>query len=66
VQINASPDWLLWHHWPDARLHDLSVPGHGLAALAREASEKLGSDAFWTLGACALGNQIGARSFVLT
>ncbi len=50
AQINASQDWLLWHHWPDARLHDLSAPGHGLAALAREASaEKLSSDAFWTL-----------------
>ena len=49
AQVNASKDWLLWHHWPDARLHDLSAPGHGLAALAREASEKLCSDAFWTL-----------------
>jgi len=49
AQITASQDWLLWHHWPDDRLHDLSAPGHGLAALAREAAEKLRSDAFWTL-----------------
>jgi hypothetical protein len=49
AQINPSQDWLLWHHWPDERLHDLSGPGHGLAALAREASEKLRGDAFWTL-----------------
>ncbi len=48
-QINASRDWLLWHGWPDERLHDLSGPGHGLAALAREASEKLRSEAFWNL-----------------
>jgi len=49
AQINAAPDWLLWHHWPDDRLHDLGAPGHGLAALAREASEKLRSEAFWSL-----------------
>jgi hypothetical protein len=52
AQINPSQDWLLWHHWPDERLHDLSVPGHGLAALAREASEKLRSDSFWNLIHC--------------
>lgn len=49
AQVNASPDWVLWHHWPDERMHDLSGPGHGLAALAREASEKLRGDAFWAL-----------------
>jgi hypothetical protein len=49
AQINASQDWLLWHHWPDERLHDLRAPGHGLAALAKEAADKLTSDAFWGL-----------------
>jgi hypothetical protein len=49
AQVNASPDWLLWHHWPDERLHDLAAPGHGLAALALEAAEKLASEAFWSL-----------------
>ena len=49
AQINASQDWLLWHHWPDERLHDLAGPGHGLAALARESAEKLRSDGFWAL-----------------
>ena len=48
-QITAAHDWLLWHHWPDARLHDLNGPGHGLASLAREAAEKLTSHAFWEL-----------------
>src|ERR1039457_1181 len=48
-QIGASPDWILWHHWPDQRLHELSAPGHGIAALAREAAEKLRSEAFWNL-----------------
>jgi hypothetical protein len=49
AQINAAPDWLLWHHWPDDRLHDLGSPGNGLAALAKEAAEKLTSDGFWGL-----------------
>ncbi len=49
AQVNASQDWLLWHHWPDGRLHDLGAPGHSLAALAKEAAEQLSSDAFWTL-----------------
>jgi hypothetical protein len=49
AQINAAKDWVLWHHWPDERLHDLGAPGHGLAALAQEACEKLTSDAFWEL-----------------
>jgi hypothetical protein len=49
AQINASQDWLLWHHWPDQRLHELGAPGHGLAALAKDAAEKLSSDAFWGL-----------------
>lgn len=52
AEINASRDWVLWHHWPDVRLHDLSAPGHGLAALAREAAEKLQSDGFWELIHC--------------
>ncbi|MFF5198915.1 hypothetical protein ACFY3B_04825 [Micromonospora parva] len=47
AQINAAQDWLLWHHWPDERLHDLGAPGHGLATLAKEAAEKLSSDGFW-------------------
>jgi hypothetical protein len=49
AQVNASQDWLLWHHWPDGRLHDLGAPGHGLATLAKEAADKLTSDAFWGL-----------------
>lgn len=57
-----SQDWLLWHHWPDERLHDLSGPGHGLAALAREASEKLRSEAFWRL----IHNLTTGRRLVIT
>jgi len=49
AQVHASQDWLLWHDWLDERVHELRSPGHGLAALAKEAAEQLSSDAFWNL-----------------
>ncbi len=48
-QVTSAADWVLWHHWPDDRLHDLEVPGHGLAALTEEASAQLTSNDFWLL-----------------
>ena len=47
--IDASPNWVLWHHWPDKRIHDLGTPGRGLAALAKEVATQLESDDFWAL-----------------
>ena len=47
--VDASTDWVLWHHWPDKRIHDLDSPGHGLSALAKEAADQLTSDDFWAL-----------------
>jgi hypothetical protein len=47
--VDSSSDWVLWHHWPDDRLHDLDAPGHGVQALAAEAEQRLCSDDFWTL-----------------
>lgn len=47
--VQAQPDWFLWHHWPDHRLHELAEPGHSVAALADEASRQLTSEAFWKL-----------------
>jgi len=47
--VGAEPDWVLWHHWPDKRVHDLGEPGYGLEKLAQEAQEQLTSDDFWTL-----------------
>lgn len=47
--LDAAPDWVLWHHWPDDRIHDLSAPGRGLSALAREVANQLTSDHFWAL-----------------
>ena len=47
--LDAAPDWALWHHWPDDRIHDLSAPGRGLSRLAREVATQLADDHFWAL-----------------
>ena len=47
--IDATPDWVLWHHWPDVRIHQLSAPGRGLATLAKETAAQLAGDDFWAL-----------------
>lgn len=47
--VTSSPDWVLWHHWPDDRLHELGAPGHGLQELTEEARTQLTSDDFWGL-----------------
>ena len=44
--IDSSTDWVLWHHWPDDRIHDLGSPGHGLSALSKEAAAQLTGDDF--------------------
>jgi hypothetical protein len=47
--IQAEPSWVLWHHWPDHRVHDLANAGQGLEKLANEAQRELSGDAFWSL-----------------
>lgn len=46
--IGAEPNWVFWHHWPDSRVHDLSVAGQGLETLSKESAQLLLSDEFWT------------------
>lgn len=46
--IDAAPDWVFWHHWPDSKLHDGSGAGQGLDMLTRDVAEQLSSDDFWT------------------
>lgn len=46
--VGHSQSVVFWHHYPDARMHDLSVPGEGLHKLAREINEHLTSDEFWS------------------
>jgi len=45
--IDAAPNWVFWHHWPDSKVHDGSGAGQGLDTLTRDAAEQLGSDDFW-------------------
>ena len=47
--IGSQPDWVLWHHWPDDRLHDLSTAGQGIEKLTALAAAELSSDGFWSL-----------------
>ena len=45
--IDASPNWIFWHQWPDNRLHDGSGAGQGLDLLTRDIATQLISDDFW-------------------
>jgi len=47
--VGSQPGFVFWHHWPDARMHDLSGPGASLHKLAKEAYQTLTSDDFWAL-----------------
>jgi len=48
-QITAEPRWILWHEWPDVRVHELAEQGKGLSELVADAQASLGSDGFWKL-----------------
>ena len=45
--IDASPNWVFWHHWPDSKVHDAAGAGRGLDVLVRDAAQQLTSDDFW-------------------
>ena len=47
--VPTVPNLVLWHAWPDDRMHDLGEQAGGYATLAREAERWLTSDAFWAL-----------------
>jgi hypothetical protein len=46
-QVSNQPNVVFWHHFPDARMHELAGPGEGLHKLARETHEHFTSDDFW-------------------
>jgi hypothetical protein len=60
--IGSEPSWVLWHHWPDSRVHDLSVAGKGLDALTTEVATQLMSSDFWAL----IDRLATGRSVVIT
>ena len=45
--VSAKPNVVFWHHWPDNRLHNNSIPGAGLPKHLREVRAGLTSDDFW-------------------
>lgn len=45
--IDSAPNQILWHHWPDAKLHDGSGAGQGLEPLTKNVAAQLSSDEFW-------------------
>ncbi len=47
--IASSSAIVLWHHWPDDRIHQLAEPGDGFQKLCREAEHQLTSDSFWKM-----------------
>lgn len=60
--ISAEPHWVLWHQWPDSRVHDLSGSGKGLSSLVTEAAAQLTSPDFWSL----IDRLTTGRSLVIT
>jgi hypothetical protein len=47
--VDSSPNWILWHHWPDTKVHERAGAGQGLETLTHDVADQLTSDAFWTL-----------------
>ncbi len=45
--IGRTPNQIFWHHWPDAKLHDIAGQGQGLEPLTKDVAEQLSSDDFW-------------------
>jgi hypothetical protein len=45
--IDASPNWIFWHQWPDKKVHADAGAGQGLDTLTRDAATQLTSDDFW-------------------
>jgi hypothetical protein len=46
--VGSYSDFVLWHYWPDSRIHD-SAGAVSLESLARMAAEQLTSKDFWLL-----------------
>ena len=60
--VQAAPNVVLWHHWPDHRIHDLASAGTGFQTLCTEIRQQLESDAFWSL----LSKLSTGRSLLIT
>jgi hypothetical protein len=55
---SGAKNWVFWHHWPDAKLHDYGA-GQGLELLTKDAAQQLSSDDFWAfVGRLATGRRL--------
>lgn len=56
---SGTKNWVFWHQWPDAKLHDGSGAGQGLEPLTKGIAERLTSDDFWSfVASLAAGRQL--------
>lgn len=49
--IDASKNWIFWHHWPDDKVHDDSSAGAGLLNVLRDAEAVFENEDFWDFAA---------------
>ena len=61
--IDATPNWIFWHPWPDSMVHNGSGAGQGLDTLTRDAGERLSNDDFWSfVERLAVGRRVAITS----
>ncbi|MDR1873420.1 MAG: hypothetical protein LBQ90_00190 [Synergistaceae bacterium] len=57
--VDASKNWIFWHHWPDDKIHESSGAGHGLVDVTQDAEANFESDDFWEFaGRLATGRRL--------
>lgn len=45
--VGADPQIVIWHQWPDSRVHDFAEIGKGIRTLSQEVAERLTDPEFW-------------------
>ncbi len=60
--LTADPDWLIWHTFPDDRIHALEQHGDALGRLAKEIQARFSEADFWAF----LADLATGRSLVIT
>jgi hypothetical protein len=60
--VGADPQIVIWHQWPDSRVHDFAEIGKGLRTLSQEVAERLTDEEFWRF----VGRLTTGRRLVIT
>lgn len=60
--VDARPDWLFWHEWPDIILHRGAGQGQGLDEFSKECAQGICSQDFWDF----VARLAQGRSLVIT